>query len=314
MVDVKLALEELKEDSESAQGEAAASTRSPRRLVWIAASVGLLAIVVVAWMFLFQSASGRRPAVRILPFATFPGVERNPAISRDGRQVAFSWNGEKEDNFDIYVKLVDVGTPLRLTSNPAADSAPAWSPDGRFVAFVRDRPEAGYYIVPALGGAERKILSIPIIPSETPDLTVQWSPDGKSLIVPDTSATPPKLVLISVEDGKFIQTLTSPPSTSYGDYLPAVAPDGRSLAFLREHGVSAIRIHVLSLTPSFAPAGEPRVILPTIYLPSGNTIAWTANGRELIYSRSGELWRVPAFAAGPLARVADLGRNAAGHR
>ena len=71
--------------------------------------------------------------------------------------MAFSWNGEKEDNFDIYVKLVDAGTPLRLTTNPAVDSAPAWSPDGRFIAFVRDGPEAGYYIVPALGGSERKI-------------------------------------------------------------------------------------------------------------------------------------------------------------
>ncbi len=231
MVDVKLALEELKEDSESAQGRATASTRSPRRLLWIAAAAGMLAIVVVAWVFLSRSASEKRPAVRIFPFTTFAGVEQNPAISRDGRQVAFSWNGEKEDNFDIYVKLVDAGTPLRLTSNPAADSAPAWSPDGRFIAFVRDGSEAGYYIVPALGGSERKILGIPIIPSETPDLTVQWSTDGKSLIVPDTSATPPRLVLISVEDGRVIQTLTSPPSTSYGDYR-ARGSSGRTLACL----------------------------------------------------------------------------------
>jgi Tol biopolymer transport system component len=309
MVDVRLALEELKEDSESEQAATMVSPPSPRRrFLWITAAA-LLAGVIAIFSLFFRSPAGERAAVRIVPFTTYAGIERDPAISHDGRQVAFSWNGAKEDNFDIYVKLVDAGTPLRLTTNPAVDSAPAWSPDGRFIAFVRDGHEAGYYIVPALGGSERKIVGIPRIPLETPDLTVQWSTDGKSLIVADTSATPAKLVLISVEDGQVIQTLTSPPSTSYGDYVPALAPDGRSLAFLREHGVSATRIHVLSLTTSLAPAGEPTVILPSVYLHHMDAVTWTADGRDLIYSRSGEFWRVPAFAAGIPSPVAAVGRN-----
>jgi Tol biopolymer transport system component len=255
----------------------------------------------------------------MVPFTTYAGVEQQPAISHDGRQVAFSWNGENEDNFDIYVKLVDGGNPLRLTSSPAADTAPAWSPDGSRIAFVRDGDEAGYYTIPALGGQERKIAAIPRIPSpeHTPVLTVQWSTDGKSLIVPDTSVTPPRLVVISVEDGRILQTLTSPPATSYGDYRPVLAPNGRSLAFLREHGVGATRIHVLPLKSSLAPAGEPTVIVPGLYLHHGDSVSWTANGRDLIYSRSGELWRVRAFTGvralteGAPARVAELGRNAA---
>jgi Tol biopolymer transport system component len=52
-------------------------------------------------------------------------------------QVAFSWDGEGQDNFDIYVKLIDQADARRLTSDPARDMSPAWSPDGRTIAFAR---------------------------------------------------------------------------------------------------------------------------------------------------------------------------------
>ena len=57
--------------------------------------------------------------LRIIPVTSYHGSEVSPALSPDGKQVAFSWNGEKEDNYDIYVKLADAGDPLRLTTNAA---------------------------------------------------------------------------------------------------------------------------------------------------------------------------------------------------
>ena len=58
--------------------------------------------------------------------------------SPDGKMVAFSWNGEKQDNFDIYVKLVNAGEQLqRLTSDPADEFSPVWSSDSRYVAYMR---------------------------------------------------------------------------------------------------------------------------------------------------------------------------------
>jgi Tol biopolymer transport system component len=59
-----------------------------------------------------------------------------------GRQVAFAWNGENEDNFDICLKLVGASDVRRITTDPAPDVNPAWSPDGRLIAFVRERPQA----------------------------------------------------------------------------------------------------------------------------------------------------------------------------
>src|SRR5262245_25094081 len=41
-----------------------------------------------------------------VPLTSYPGVEEWPSFSLDGSQVAFSWNGDKQDNYDIYVKLI----------------------------------------------------------------------------------------------------------------------------------------------------------------------------------------------------------------
>jgi Tol biopolymer transport system component len=87
----------------------------------------------------FALSPGRKAPVpsRIIPFTTFPGKEIDPAFSPDGNQLAYAWEGENGDNFDIYVQLIGTGSPLRLTRDPGADLYPAWSPDGRSIAFVR---------------------------------------------------------------------------------------------------------------------------------------------------------------------------------
>jgi Tol biopolymer transport system component len=74
--------------------------------------------------------------------------------------LAYAWGGEKGDNFDIYVQQIGVGgEPLQLTRHPDADLCPAWSPDGRTIAFLRRSDTGcGIFLVPALGGHERKLI------------------------------------------------------------------------------------------------------------------------------------------------------------
>ncbi len=164
------------------------------RKTWLAAGLVLLLLVGVAtWVHFYRRTSESSvPATQITPFTSFPGLENDPAFSPDGKQIAFSWDGEKRDNHDIYVKLVGTESLFRLTSHPGADLYPTWSPDGRYIAIVRHfEKDNGIFIVPALGGPERKVQPLTLISSgdrspEVGPLTwfpegLDWSPDGKFL-------------------------------------------------------------------------------------------------------------------------------------
>ena len=119
--------------------------------------------------------------------------------------MAFSWDGEKQDNFDIYIKLIGPDKPLRLTHDPASESNPAWSPDGRSIAFLRQLPgeRAAVFLMAALGGSERKLAEIHNEPYFGYS-GLAWSLDGKWLVSSDRSSTeePSGLFLVSSQTGE----------------------------------------------------------------------------------------------------------------
>ena len=83
----------------------------------------------------------------VAAFAETPRWLRNTAISPDGRTVAFTYKG------DIFTVPVSGGKALQLTSNPAYDTAPLWSPDGRQIIFASNREGSNdIYSVEATGG------------------------------------------------------------------------------------------------------------------------------------------------------------------
>jgi eukaryotic-like serine/threonine-protein kinase len=233
MADLKVALEELKEESDSGTLSAAPTRqqRPRRRLVWAGALLAAFTLVLGTLWFMRPPGKTAEAALNPVPLTTYPGFQLRPSFSPDGNQVAFAWDGEKQNNFDIYVKMIGTnGPPLRLTTDAASDSSPAWSPDGRFVAFLRDLPsgKTAVLLIPAIGGLERKIAEI--FTSSRP----AWSPDGNWLAIneKDSEIGPFALSLLSVDTGEK-RRLTSPPKQSFGDFDPAFSPDGRSLALSR---------------------------------------------------------------------------------
>ena len=84
----------------------------------------------------------------------------------------------------IYVKMLGSEAPAQLTSGSAEEFSPAWSPDGRWIAFIRhDQSHTGICIIPAIGGSEEEIYTLPTNHVwEYGSLT--WTPDGKALIFP----------------------------------------------------------------------------------------------------------------------------------
>ncbi len=126
MADLKVALEDVEEESASAPQPSAASPR--QRRVWAAA----LPILLAAGFFAWRAWHVPEPVepLKALALTTFPGVESYPSFSPDGNHVAFTWNGPKQDNPDIYIQQVGSGAPLRLTT----DSRNDYNPVGRRTA------------------------------------------------------------------------------------------------------------------------------------------------------------------------------------
>src|SRR5262245_59548930 len=261
------------------------ATPSPRkrdsRWAWPTAFLATGVIVSAAvWLMVDrQRANTPTAPARIVPFTSFAGSESQPAFSPDGKQIAFVWGGESDDNNDIYVKLIGTEKPLRLTTNPAADSSPTWSPDGRYIAFLRQSAEGnGFYIVPALGGPERKVAEADgYIHTEGVPLRLAWHPQGEFLAVADRSSPldPFSLFLLSIETGEkrglTKPRLTQPPYQYFGDWNPAFSPDGKMLAFTR--AVNGINMDLYIVPVS---GGEPRrLTFDDAHLKS---LAWTPDG------------------------------------
>jgi hypothetical protein len=247
MDDLKVALEELKEESDSGTtrvAEPARLARNTHRRAWvwgIAGAAALAALGLGVW-FVQSKAGPPTPALRAVPLTSYAGFELDPSFSPDGNQIAFAWNGEKQDNYDIYVKLVGPGAPLRLTSDLAQDRNPAWSPDGRWIAFVRfsSSGTSAVFVMPALGGSERKLADINITNAVNWSY-LAWTRDGKWLVVTDDGRgqEPKGLFLLSLQTGER-RRLTSIPSVS-----PAVSPDGRRVVFVGQFSGS---LHLASLS------------------------------------------------------------------
>ena len=177
---------------------------------------------------------------------------------------------------------------MRLTSNPAVDQYPAFSPDGELVAFVRDRTRV--FVVPSQGGVEREVGTVS-------DPRIAFSPDGQFIAAGGPAAPGAAgagLVLLPLHGGAR-RTLTAPPRGS-SDIAPAFSPDGSRLAFQRIPTTAVSDIWVADASGASA-----RRITFDDRLLEGP--AWTQDGQSLIFSSArlgaGRLWRVPASGGTP---------------
>jgi serine/threonine protein kinase len=270
----------------------AASALQPRRSLrtWVGTAALFAAIGAAStaiWLWPRRAEAPAFSALTAVPLTSYPGFESHPTLSPDGNQVAFTWNGERQNNFDIYVKLVGPGTPLQLTTDPAADTSPAWSPDGRWIAFLRVLPKgrAALMLVPALGGPERQLGEITITPFIAgPDIAyaICWSPDSASLFVPDrpSAAEAGGLFVWSVATGEKRRLTSS--SADWSDLGPTLSPDGRTLAFTRFIGFGISDIYLLGLGEHLEPIGEPKRL--TYQNRFATSPAWMPSGREIVFN------------------------------
>ena len=170
--DVKVALEDLKEEADSGKTEAptVASVRGSRRLAPLIV-FGLLAIILAFWLGGRERAA---PGALVLKRLTSDsGLTTEPALSPDGKLVAYASDRGGEGNLNIWVQQIPRAEARQLTSDSADDYDPDFSPDGQRIAFRSDRGGGGIHVVSALGGTE--ILIAPR--GQGP----RFSPDGNKI-------------------------------------------------------------------------------------------------------------------------------------
>jgi tricorn protease len=153
-------------------------------------------------------------------------LAREPALSPDGKTLAFAWRG------DIWSVPTQGGAARRITENAALESSPAFSPDGKEIAFISDRERSRQvYVKPVAGGDAR-----PLTAHTDGYELEEWLPDGKGLLVSvarDFSwlreSRAQRLAVLDTTQRRVEQVLLDDYATE-----AAVSPDGQRVLFVRE--------------------------------------------------------------------------------
>jgi Tol biopolymer transport system component/DNA-binding winged helix-turn-helix (wHTH) protein len=295
-----------------------------RRFAWIACTLLLVLGVIGSthrWWISRSNQFLSESPLPAVPLTGNRGYEEFPTFSPEGTRVAYAWEAPGKQLPSIYVKLIGQGDPIRLTTNAAGDFAPAWSPDGHWIAFLRarERAHAAVMIIPALGGHEREVAAVRLeandlvrqwISYAVPPPFLAWSADGRWLLSLEENAPHGafSIVRVSVESGRK-RTLASPPKETNGFGGLAVSPDGKTLAFTRTRGLFERDIYAVPLSGDLEPRGTPRQL--TFDNAEIDGLAWTADGRRLVFSsnRGGrrDLWVMPASSVGEPVRLTAAG-------
>ncbi|MBY0505356.1 MAG: hypothetical protein K2X03_15690 [Bryobacteraceae bacterium] len=272
----------------------------PRQIPWkpMAAVVGLAAAAIAGWIFTHRPPE---PLAAAVPFTSMLSVEYGATFSPDGQQAAFFWGAKGKSG--IYVKSLQSDEAKPLVVGPSEEGftySPAWSPDGKTIAFLRRTPnqETWLCLVSPAGGPERKLLRLATTFAAfwADHQHLSWGPDSQWLLAPiAASAKSQAIHRISVNGGS--ERLTDAAGTSA--FSPALSPDARSFVFLRRAGDSMTTYELMR--QELIADRPPEVV----YRGKGSSagVAWLPNGQDLVFctqnsqaaaDRETWLYRLPA--------------------
>ena len=155
----------------------------------------------------------------------------------------------------------------RLTFDDAFDSSPAWSPDGRRIAFESERDGNDEIYVMNADGSGVARLTV----NDAIDGSPAWSPDGQRIAFDSTRDGNPELYVMNA-DGSGVTRLTF---NNARDWSPAWSPDGRRIAFDSNHDGN-LEIYVMNADGS-------GVTRHTHNQTHDGTPAWSPDGRHIAF-------------------------------
>ncbi len=198
-----------------------------------------------------------------------PEIVANVALAPDGKTVAVDRTDEESQNTDLWTYDLQRGAAKRLTFDPAVDSTPVFSPDGKQILFSSSRGHVfQLYVKDADGAQEEKL--IPLDASDNSNLyPSDWSRDGKSILY--TRAT--ELWAAQIPDWKARPVVQGAGTLKNGQF----SPDGRWVAYASNES-GGWEVYVTSF-----PDGRGKWQVSTA---GGSQPRWRGDGKELFYLAS----------------------------
>jgi Tol biopolymer transport system component/DNA-binding winged helix-turn-helix (wHTH) protein len=269
---------------------------APKQITrWPLISIAALVVAVIVIGFL----ATRRPAVDslaslpVIAATRLPGKEYQPAISPDGQSIAFLWVEESSNVPAVWMVKRGETSPRQVSQPGRHYSSPAWSSDSRELAYLGLGKGGTEILVSSVSGGHERLITTLTPPDYGFDnRLLDWSPDGKLLVVSHAPAPgrPPLLMLVSVASGE-TQSLTHPVPDVAGDIDPRFSPDGKRVSFIRL--LHRSRQEIFSL-----PVGGGEPVQMTRLGRRISSHDWLHDGRTILASsdHAGEfrLWRLSA--------------------
>ncbi len=272
---------------------AATRARDPRQAIRRrlelggAAAIAVLGVVIGGYFALRRGvtiepadrSAAAHPAYS--PLTRDPGEERFPALSPDGRELAYA--SPAAGNWDIYLLRVGGASAINLTRGTSADDThPAFSPDGQRIAFRSDREGGGIFIMGATGESVRRLTDKGYHPDWSPDGTeIAYSTEG--IVDPSQRSLTSEIWVVEVSSGKTRKL----PIT--GDAVqPHWSPHGLRIAYWANTGGQR---DVWTVLPSGSAAvrvtSDPAVDWCPIWSPTGDALYFASDR-----GGSMNLWKV----------------------
>ncbi|MBN1311317.1 MAG: serine/threonine-protein kinase [Anaerolineae bacterium] len=211
-----------------------------------------------------------------------PGVLPPPA---GGGRLAFASN--RYGDYDVFLIDSDRSNLRQITTSPASDYSPAWSPDGRQLALVSSRDGDAEIWIVNVGcvalpeGCERNLVQLTF--NMATDIDPAWSPNGQQIAYASNKDGDFEIYVMNA-DGSNIRAITD---NSSDDFSPQWSPDGTKIVYHGQTGSSShlYSVQVAGSTPEQLTSAGPLNLWPD-WAPDGSEIAYTATNASVAGARA----------------------------